>query len=399
MSKTLFDDNRDKTNIKMRDLSNQSEEFDVRMKILERYVEELKADNLKNKEDKSSGYQKSYDAPIPDMEAVFKRITDLEGYANTLQAAVKRVDLRLKKEVTLLTDNKADIRVQKDVEKEISLLNVKLDQIDLHNHDSKEDIEKRLQVITDEFSSYIDKIKLHKDILQINTSRIEKAEYRLETLSKVISKLSKEEIDLSQFDRIEDRLKKLGDDIRLVRDDFTTAIKEIRDILYLKADDEDITELENKIVIKLNDLAENIWRKFADKTETLVGFKNANNQIRELFKMLLTMPKEKDNEEVDAMFSKKPLGGFSWASCDKTAIVHKTPIIDSVAWNQMPFRDKTRLSKMGRNFSRVLNSYKSEERGNTTYRQRIQKLGEVSESITEYVQSRIEDNADNSQKE
>ena len=55
--------------------------------------------------------------------------------------------------------------------------------------------------------------------------------------------------------------------------------------------------------------------KFADKTETKIGFKNVNAQVKELLSLLLTLPKERDkSEEEDAMLSKKPLGGYSCAS-------------------------------------------------------------------------------------
>lgn len=83
-------------------------------------------------------------------------------------------------------------------------------------------------------------------------------------------------------------------------------------MLYTKADDEAITELENKILYKLNELVENICKKFADKIETKIGFKNVLAQIKELYGILLTLPREKEKgEEDDAMLSKKPLGGFS----------------------------------------------------------------------------------------
>lgn len=52
----------------------------------------------------------------------------------------------------------------------------------------------------------------------------------------------------------------------------------------------------------------NLWRifvnKFADKTETKIGFKNINSQIKELYNILLSLPKDEGKDEDDAMFSK-----------------------------------------------------------------------------------------------
>jgi hypothetical protein len=66
------------------------------------------------------------------------------------------------------------------------------------------------------------------------------------------------------------------------------------------------------------------------------------------------------NEE-DAMFSKRPLGGFSCASCDKDLVNLNGRLADYLPWSKLPFRDPNeRLAKVGQGFSRMLQNLKPE---------------------------------------
>jgi len=75
--------------------------------------------------------------------------------------------------------------------------------------------------------------------------------------------------------------------------------------------------------------------------------------MKSMFELLLSsglikMDGEEENEE-DALFSKKPLGGFSCASCDKklSQISLRATSLHS-NWKKMPFRDPyDRLPKAG----------------------------------------------------
>ena len=61
-----------------------------------------------------------------------------------------------------------------------------------------------------------------------------------------------------------------------------------------------------------------------------------------------------DNEE-DAMFSKKPLGGLSCASCEKGLIDMYGRRVEFMPWNKLPFRDPAeRIARVGQGFSKML---------------------------------------------
>jgi hypothetical protein len=61
-----------------------------------------------------------------------------------------------------------------------------------------------------------------------------------------------------------------------------------------------------------------------------------------------------DNED-DAMFTKKPLGGTSCASCAKDVIDLYGKRQDFLPWGKLPFRDPSeRIARVGQGFSKML---------------------------------------------
>lgn len=260
VSKASFDEARDRIFGKIKDVTNKDEELESRIKIIERKIQE---DILRNKlapqtpDDK----KKQSNMFVPNMDGIHKRFSDIDGYIDSLRRNIKSIDQRLKKEITLLTDTKSDKHAQKELEKETEMIKIKLDKLDLNVHQNKEDLETRMNLIEKESIPRMeDKVKLHEEITHINTNRIENIELKYEQLSKIIAKISSDEFDVTVVDRMEDKLKKFANQINIFRGDFETTIKEIRNILYTKADDESITDLENKVLLKLNELVENICK-------------------------------------------------------------------------------------------------------------------------------------------
>jgi len=59
------------------------------------------------------------------------------------------------------------------------------------------------------------------------------------------------------------------------------------------------------------------------------------------------------NEE--AMFSKRPLGGLSCASCEKDLTNLNGKKVEFMPWGKLPFRDPTeRIARVGQGFSKML---------------------------------------------
>ena len=69
---------------------------------------------------------------------------------------------------------------------------------------------------------------------------------------------------------------------------------------------------------KLNDVVHGLTKQLADKAETKKNLKMLEKQLKNLLDVF--MQKQTNPDEDNAMFSKKPLGGFSCASCEKNIL-------------------------------------------------------------------------------
>ena len=80
-----------------------------------------------------------------------------------------------------------------------------------------------------------------------------------------------------------------------------------------------------------------------------------------------------ENEE-DAMFSKKPLGGMSCASCEKGLIDMYGKRVEFMPWNKLPFRDPAeRIARVGQGFSKMLSMINPDQL--SRYEQQNSKMG------------------------
>ena len=143
--------------------------------------------------------------------------------------------------------------------------------------------------------------------------------------------------------------------------DLSSKIKELEDLLNKKASIEDLKALEELLKLKLKELAEEFMRKFAEKLETKRAFKFLEKQIREneTFKSI--------PEGDDAMLARKPLGGWSCASCQKELEKLMGRAAPYQPWNRMPYRDPAdRIARAGPGFSRMLASIQPESLTNRT---------------------------------
>jgi len=93
-------------------------------------------------------------------------------------------------------------------------------------------------------------------------------------------------------------------------------------------------------------------KKFSDRIETKRSLLSLEKQIKTILEVIM---KDQEAEGESAMISKKPLQGFSCASCEKGILNLQSQVSPYNNWNKLPKRDPNdRLSKMGAGFSRML---------------------------------------------
>jgi hypothetical protein len=120
-------------------------------------------------------------------------------------------------------------------------------------------------------------------------------------------------------------------------------------LIEKKAEKGDLENIERKLNSRLDDLIRNFIDRFADKKDTLKRLLAIEKQVKTLYEMLMTQESHRANED-DAMFTKKPLGGVSCASCEKNITNLQGQMAEFQPWKRLPFKEP------GERISRVSSS-------------------------------------------
>ena len=164
-------------------------------------------------------------------------------------------------------------------------------------------------------------------------------------------------IEESRIKTIEDKLKSLESDLKGFNNEIVKEIKNHQDQINGKADYSQLDELRDSLLSKIDDLLRG-FKQFADKNETKKALKNLEKQLKNLYDLVMSKMHSGADED-DAMFSKKPLGGFSCASCEKNLINLNGRAPEHYSWNKFPLRDPAeRIARVGQGFSKMLSSMK-----------------------------------------
>jgi len=130
-------------------------------------------------------------------------------------------------------------------------------------------------------------------------------------------------------------------------------MKLMQDSLNDKADKSDLAALDNSLMMRINDIVAALTKQFADKAETKKALKLLERQLKNLYDLL--MSKGQGATDEDAMFSKKPLMGYSCASCEKDLVNMYGKKVEFMPWSKLPFRDPSeRIARVGQGFGKML---------------------------------------------
>ena len=189
--------------------------------------------------------------------------------------------------------------------------------------------------------------------------------------------LNIDDFDLSRFTLKEDfdkHVKENNEEINKIWDEIKRInglIKQITESLNNKADIDDLNELRDFILGKIDDLINDFNKKFADKNETNKSLKNLEDQIKKIY---LLIKSKHETHEVDSwLLAKKPITGFSCAACESYIGDLRNAKYKFIPWNKLPVRDPgEKLYRMGNGFSRMLNMLNFDNNGNVNLNQYIE---------------------------
>ena len=125
--------------------------------------------------------------------------------------------------------------------------------------------------------------------------------------------------DIGLYKDLTARMNQMQAEIDALRNEFAKWIKEFQDSLNGKADLDALHNLERLLLERLGEMVKGLTKQLADKNDTKKALKMLERQLKNLYDLFMSRGGHGDNED-DAMFTKKPLGGMSCASCEKDII-------------------------------------------------------------------------------
>ena len=125
-------------------------------------------------------------------------------------------------------------------------------------------------------------------------------------------------VDEESFRALEKRVSALENELNAFRNEIAKILKDLQDQINQKADLDALAELEKSMMNKLDEVVKALIKQLADKNDTKKALKALEKQLKNLYELI--MNRQNNPDEEDAMFAKKPLGGWSCASCEKNLI-------------------------------------------------------------------------------
>ena len=207
-----------------------------------------------------------------------------------------------------------------------------------------EEIKKRLDNI---YSSILNKDKgdidfnLNKDILQ--------------------GYVTKDDFD-THIKENEDEFYKIKKEINKIKDNLSQVMNAVKK----KAEQNELNNIRNNLLERMEELVKACNLKFADKNESLKNFKHIEEQLKKI--LFLLKKRNEQNIEGDAnnwLLAKKPINGYSCASCESYLGDLSNDIKKYVPWNRMPLRESSdNLYRMGSGYSKMLQMINFDNNGN-----------------------------------
>jgi hypothetical protein len=159
-------------------------------------------------------------------------------------------------------------------------------------------------------------------------------------------------VEISIFNEFITEQSKFAEKLKKDFDVYKQFYDEIIETLKKAASVEDLKNLEDYFTDLLNEFKDKVYKLFPKKSDMNKNFKSLELQIKEIYEYLI-----KKDENVDKwLIAKKPLGGYSCASCENYLGDLKENN-EQVIWNKFPERENINNydNKIGSGYSRLLN--------------------------------------------
>ena len=293
-------------------------------------------------------------------DAILKRFNGLEKKINALNSDIKPEVLNEK-----IEELKLEFKKRKPNEKEyydlIEKFQNQSDNIDIlknENGNTQDDVRKLR-----EYVSVVNR-KCENLILQNISSNKndEESENNHTQKNLFLSKLD-DYVETTVFAEFIKEESKIKEKFKKDMDNHKHFNEEIIETLKKAASIQDLKSLEDYLVDLFEEFKDKAYKYFPRKSDVNKNLRALEFQIKQLYDLII----KKDERTDNWMLAKKPIGGFSCASCENYLGDLKEND-EKVFWNQFPEHDNKdiNINRIGNGFSRILNmiNVKSENQNN-----------------------------------
>ncbi len=363
--KKMIEDLTNEHNETVKKVTYNKEQIDILFARLGDIVNDFKAGD-KTLQEQVDELRKYIDDKLIELNAQLELLSSKPGEGGKISDGDLKIIKDLIKRLTQLENNFNDLmRRTNDLVQEVDSIRREIK--DKANNKDLDDVKRRLDALQKELEEL--KGRLHaldekvdghdKDMRGIKEKIRELNELfnKLKTLLDTIgTKGGDVNIDMSKYVQINqfneyknetnDKFNNVNDEIEKIH----KLIEQILSMLNNKADKSDLANIHTDLLNKIEELAIACNKKFADKNETARNLKYLETQIKKILAML----DKKDVQGENWLLAKKPLSGFSCASCE-AYIGELHDNTQYVPWNKYPLRDPNeKLYRIGNGFSKML---------------------------------------------
>ena len=288
------------------------------------------------------------------------QIHKLKNELNEALKDLKRKNLDIDKEIEYLKKHPDLLKTKEDIiklQKELSLKCNKADYLDLKDKFDEQGVE--LSNLSDNIEKLQTMSNKNKNEIGFLLKRIENLNaLQISTRSALDSLIKQQEeflfdsskyLEQSTFNNFLITFQKEKEANQANIGTINKVLKEMAETLKSKTGSEDMKFFEELINSKLEELKLYSIRKLADKTETSRNIRYLDSQIRHIIDVYI----KKEHKHESWLIAKKPMGGYSCASCESYLGELKNTK-EFTPWSKYPNRDDKNY-RYGSGFSRMLN--------------------------------------------
>ena len=330
---------------------------DNKKKITKDNISETEKDKSEDKEKMDTSMQK-VDEEILINKNIFNEFKEAtQKKLNNFERRIQAINSQIKNDYFQKEINsiKNELKIKKPTTQEFYDLSVQVQQYtDLYDNMKEENgnMQEELKKIRDSVSNLL---KSYETVI-LKAEKKNMGNNNLDDITdkdriSIVSKFN-DYVEIPVFNEYIKEQTKFSEKIKKDIDSYKHFYDEIIETLKKAASVQDLKSLEEYLLDLFEEFKDRANKFYPKKSEINKNFKALELQIKQLYEYIV----KKDENSENWLLAKKPLGGFSCASCE-SYLGDLKENNEKILWNQLPDREilTTNTNRIGNGFSRILN--------------------------------------------